>query len=63
MTEVQGVWQNETDFEVIQRGATFSFDKCYADGGCRVAIDGYTMETFHMTGEQFAAFKKWIMEN
>ncbi len=61
--EHEGVWQDKSDFEAYKKGESISFDKSFADGGFRVAIDGYTVETFHMNAEQFAAFKKWIMED
>lgn len=63
--EVQGVWiepAHRKDFEVIRRGATIEF--CKEKGGeFYIAIDGYQMESFRMTAEQFAAFKEWIKEN
>lgn len=59
----EGVWQDSDNFEAYKKGESISFDRDFADGGFRIAIDGYTIETFHMNAEQFAAFKKWIMEN
>jgi hypothetical protein len=59
----EGTWQDKEDFEAYRPGESISFDRSYPDGGLRVAIDGYTIETFHMSAEQFAAFKQWIMEN
>ena len=62
--EVQGVWvsQDRSDFEVTKRGETVEFTKD-VNGEFYIGIDGYQLETFRMTAEQFDAFKRWIMEN
>jgi hypothetical protein len=59
----EGTWQDKDSFEAYKKGESVSFDRNFVDGGFRIAIDGYTMEVFHMNAEQFAAFKQWIMEN
>jgi hypothetical protein len=59
----EGTWQDEDSFEAYKKGESVSFDRDFTDGGFRIAIDGYQVETFHMNAEQFAAFKQWIMEN
>ncbi len=56
-------WQDKDSFEAHKKGESVSFDRNFTDGGFRIAIDGDTMEVFHMNAEQFAAFKQWIMEN
>lgn len=62
MTDVQGVWKDDTTFEVTQRGTEVTFDR-RPDGTMYVGVDGYGRETFVMTAEQVAAFKVWMMEN
>ena len=57
------IWSDENSFEASDRGSSIEFDKS-PDGGFRVGFDiGRNSEVFHMTAEQFAAFKKWVMEN
>jgi hypothetical protein len=59
----EGTWKDEDSFEAYKKGESVSFDRDFMDGGFRIAIDGYQVETFHMNAEQFTAFKQWIMEN
>ena len=62
MTDVTGVWKDNTTFEAFNKGENVNFDKG-ADGAMRVEIDGFNREVFFMTAEQVAAFKTWMMEN
>lgn len=56
------VSKDRSDFNVYRSGVTVEFSK-ELDGEFYIAIDGYQMESFRMTAEQFAAFKEWIKEN
>jgi len=58
----EGTWQDGNNFEAYKKGKSVSFDRDFKDGGFRIAIDGYQVETFHMNAEQFEAFKQWIQE-
>ena len=67
--EVKGVWQaqNSTIFEVATKYEVANFEK-WDDGTFHFFIDAYNHEhtlflAAAMTAEQFAAFKKWVMEN
>lgn len=66
--EVNGVVQDKTWFEASNRGDIGDFKK-FEDGTFRVAVKhGIEYEHsvkmfFYMNTEQFAAFKKWVMEN
>ena len=65
MTEaVSNVKQYKTWFEATSERDTADFEK-FEDGSFRVAVEhGYEgREVFYMNAEQFAAFKKWVMEN
>jgi hypothetical protein len=59
----EGTWEDKDSFEAYKKGESVIFDRGFMDGGFRIAVDGYTMEVFHMNAEQFAAFKQWIMES
>jgi hypothetical protein len=58
----EGTWKDEDSFEAYKKGESVSFDRDFKDGGFRISVDGYQVETFHMNAEQFAAFKQWIQE-
>lgn len=55
------VWisDDKTTFEAAKTNVTFECQK-NKDGSVYVCVDGYYVETFTMTAEQFAAFRDWI---